>query len=147
MTTARPPASACARAFSEKTSVSSPGLSSDTGSRKTSMVPPQVSPISQASSSPRSSSSSRGAFWSSTSADCSMTWASTQPPIVTEPSTRPPSPTTILAPSLRGVVPRVLTRVATVTRGSVFFSLSRWSNSSDMRLLQRASPSGHRRVR
>ena len=50
-----------------------------------------------------------------------MTWASTQPPMVTEPSTRPPSPTSILAPSLRGVVPRVLTRVATATLDS--FSL------------------------
>jgi hypothetical protein len=59
-----------------------------------------------------------------TSSACSMTWASTQPPMVTEPSTAPPSPTTILAPSLRGVVPRVLTRVATATLPDARFSSS-----------------------
>src|SRR5207245_1462938 len=66
------------------------------------MVPPHVSPISHASSSPRFSSSKRGRFLSSTSAVSSMTWASTQPPIVTEPRTPPPSPTSILAPAFRG---------------------------------------------
>ena len=92
------------------------------GSTKTSMVPPQVSPISHASSSPRFSSSSRGAFVPSTSADSSITCASTHPPMVTEPRTRPPSPTSILAPSLRGVVPRVFTRVATATLDSFCLS-------------------------
>ena len=90
--------------------------SSAIGSTNTSMVPPHVRPISQASSSPRFISSSRGRMVLSTSSDSSITCASTQPPMVTEPSTRPPSPTNILAPSLRGVVPRVLTSVATATR-------------------------------
>ena len=60
----------------------------------------------------------------STSSDSSMTWASTQPPIVTEPRTAPPSPTSIRAPSLRGVVPRVLTSVATAA-----FRVARRSSS------------------
>jgi len=68
-----------------------------------------------------------------------MTWASTQPPMVTEPSTRPSSPTSILAPSLRGVVPRVLTSVATATLPSALRSRSRFSKSS---LMSRASSYG-----
>ena len=96
------------------------------------MVPPQVRPISQASSSPRFSSRSRGAFVPSTSADSSITCASTQPPMVTEPSTRPPSPTSIFAPSFRGVVPRVFTRVATVTFDSFRLSWLSCSESSVM---------------
>src|SRR5438309_529197 len=103
------------------------------------MVPPQVSPISHASSSPRFSSRSRGSCAASTEADSSMTWASTQPPMVTEPSTRPSSPTSILAPSLRGVVPRVLTSVATATLPSALRSRSRFSKSS---LMFRASSYG-----
>src|SRR5262249_15676058 len=66
------------------------------------------------------------------SADSSMTCASTQPPMVTDPRMRPPSPTTILAPSFRGVVPRVLTKVATATLPSSCFSCSMWSKSSVM---------------
>src|SRR5258706_11943964 len=45
-----------------------------------------------------------------------MTRASTQPPMVTEPKTSPFSPTNIFVPSLRGVVPRVRTRVAMAAR-------------------------------
>ena len=104
---ARPPFAVWARTPSSRSAVS--------GSTNTSIVPPHVSPISHASSSPRFSSRSRGRFVFKTSSVCSMTWASTQPPMVTEPSTDPPSPTSILAPSLRGVVPRVFTRVATAT--------------------------------
>src|SRR5882724_7557300 len=96
------------------------------------MVPPQVSPISHASSSPRSSWSRRGLWADSTEAASSITWASTQPPMVTEPRTRPPSPTSIWAPSLRGVVPRVFTRVASATFPSDRRSWSRLSKSSDL---------------
>src|SRR5262245_29463220 len=103
------------------------------------MVPPQVRPISQASSSPRFSSRSRGAFRPRTSADSSMTCASTQPPIVTDPRMRPPSPTTILAPSFLGVVPRVFTRVATATLDSSCFNLSMCSKSSLMAFSMPAS--------
>ena len=52
---------------------------------------------------------------------------------------RPPSPTTILAPSFLGVVPRVLTSVATATLPSSCFSFSMWSNSSVMVSPVRAS--------
>jgi len=61
-----------------------------------------------------------------------MTWASTQPPIVTEPRTAPPSPTSIFAPSLRGVVPRVFTSVATATLRAERRNSSMWSKSSAM---------------
>src|SRR5438105_7835393 len=70
-----------------------------------------------------------------TSVDSSITWASTQPPIVTEPSTRPCSSTTIRAPSLRGVVPRVLTSVATATRPEERRNCSICSRSSLMVLM------------
>src|SRR5262252_10342117 len=50
--------------------------------------------------------------------------------MVTEPRTRPPSPTSILAPSFRGVVPRVLIRVASATLPSAWRSRSRCSKSS-----------------
>src|SRR5215470_3496785 len=126
----RPPASACAFSRSYRAMVASSGFSRSTGSTKTSMVPPQVRPISQASSSPRSSWSRRGLWAEMTEADSSITWASTQPPMVTEPRTRPPSPTSILAPSFRGVVPRVFTRVARATLPSAFRSRSRCSKSS-----------------
>jgi hypothetical protein len=85
------------------------------------MVPPQVSPISQASSSPRSMERSFGRDPARTSSASAITSASTQPPIVTEPRMRPPSPTHIFAPSFRGVVPWVLTRVARAARPSTCF--------------------------
>jgi len=48
----------------------------------------------------------------------------------------PPSPTSIFAPSFRGVVPRVLTRVATVTLDSFRLSWFSCSESSSCRLPQ-----------
>src|SRR5262245_25201648 len=138
----RPPASACAFSRSYKARVASSGFSRSTGSTKTSMVPPQVRPISQASSSPRSSWSRHGLWAEMTEADSSITWASTQPPMVTEPRTRPPSPTSILAPSFRGVVPRVFTRVARATLPSALRSRSRCSKSSVVIPLPQGEMSG-----
>src|SRR5256885_3440602 len=88
------------------------------------MAPPHVRPISHASSSPSCISSRRGVAAARTAAACSMTRASTQPPMVTEPKTLPSSPTNIFAPSLRGVVPRVRTRVAMAARFSARCSRS-----------------------
>ena len=51
-----------------------------------------------------------------TSVARSITRASTQPPIVTEPKIAPSSPTNIFVPSLRGVVPCVPTSVAITAR-------------------------------
>jgi hypothetical protein len=45
----------------------------------------------------------------------SITWASTQPPIVTPPRSRPLSPTTILAPIFFEVLPLAATSVASAT--------------------------------
>src|SRR5215471_12098972 len=138
----RPPASACALSRSYIARVASSRFSRSTGSTKTSMVPPQVRPISHASSSPRSSWSRRGLWVESTEADSSITWASTHPPMVTEPRTRPPSPTSIFAPSLRGVVPRVFTRVARATLPSALRSRSRCSKSSVVIPLPQGEMSG-----
>jgi hypothetical protein len=57
--------------------------------------------------------SKRGRSAVRTSSDAPITWASTHPPIVTDPMIRPSAPTHIRAPSLRGLVPSVLTSVAT----------------------------------
>jgi hypothetical protein len=54
----------------------------------------------------------------STDSASAITRASTQPPIVTLPRMRPPSPTHIFAPSFLGVVPRAPTSVAIATRRS-----------------------------
>src|SRR6266851_3302280 len=111
--------------------------SSFNGSTKTSTAPPQVKPISHASSSPSWRFSKRGVEESSTSADCSMTRASTHPPIVTEPKMFPSLPTNIFVPSLRGVVPAVRTSVAIVARPPARRSRSIRSNvSCDMGLLE-----------
>src|SRR5438105_3826099 len=111
--------------------------SSFNGSTKTSTAPPQVKPISHASSSPSWRFSNRGVEELSTSPACSMTRASTQPPMVTEPKIAPPSPTNIFVPSLRGVVPAVRTSVAIVARVPARRSRSIRSNvSCDMGLLE-----------
>jgi hypothetical protein len=88
------------------------------GSTKTSTAPPHESPISTASSVPRSMSTSRGSPPARTASAASITRASMQPPMVTDPRRRPSPPTHIFAPSLRGVVPRVSTSVASATRAS-----------------------------
>src|ERR1700674_775860 len=107
------------------------------GSTRTSTAPPQVRPISHASSSPSCMLIRRGADDESTSFDCSMTRASTHPPIVTEPKMLPSLPTNIFVPSLRGVVPAVRTRVAMVARLPARRSRSIRSNvSCDMGLLE-----------
>src|SRR5215472_8886226 len=62
--------------------------------------------------------------------------------MVTEPRTLPPSPTSILAPSLRGVVPRVFTRVARATLPSAVRSRSRCSKSSVVIPLPQGEMSG-----
>src|SRR5438128_2685434 len=107
--------------------------SSFNGSTKTSTAPPQVKPISHASSSPSWRFSKRGVEEPA----CSMTRASTQPPMVTEPKIAPPSPTNIFVPSLRGVAPVVRTRVAIVARLPDRRNCSIRSNvSCDMGLLE-----------
>src|SRR5438445_11544973 len=104
---------------------------------KTSTAPPHVNPISQASSSPSCNSNRRGFEERSTSSACSMTLASPQPPIVTDPKIAPPSPTNIFVPSLRGVVPIVRMSVAIVERLPDWRSCSIRSNvSCDMGLLE-----------
>src|ERR1700694_708731 len=111
--------------------------SSFNGSTKISTAPPQVSPISHASSSPSCRLIRRGADDESTSVDCSMTRASTHPPIVTEPKMLASLPTNIFVPSLRGVVPAVRTSVAIVARLPARRSRSIRSNvSCDMGLLE-----------
>src|ERR1700694_805037 len=111
--------------------------SSFNGSTKISTAPPQVRPISHASSSPSCRLIRRGADDESTSVDCSMTRASTHPPIVTEPKMFPSLPTNIFVPSLRGVVPAVRTSVAIVARLPAWRSRSIRSNvSCDMGLLE-----------
>src|SRR5471032_1507381 len=82
------------------------------GSTKTSTDPPQVRPISHASSSPNCILRSCGEDVPRTSPERSMTRASTHPPMVTDPKIPPSSPTNIFVPSLRGVVPAVRTSVA-----------------------------------
>jgi len=82
------------------------------GSIKTLRAPAQVSPISNASSSPRFILRSCGVPVRATSSEASITWASTQPPIVTVPLRVLPSMTSILEPSFLGAVPSVATTVA-----------------------------------
>jgi hypothetical protein len=47
-----------------------------------------------------------------TSSACSITRASTQPPMVTDPRTVPPLPTSMVAPAFFGVTPFAATSVA-----------------------------------
>src|SRR5437868_5374582 len=105
---------------------------SSSRSTRTSTVPAQERPISQASSSPKARLRRRDSPPPSTPSDSARTRASTQPPMVTEPSTRPPSPTHILAPSFFGVAPRVATSVAIATRRSILASASRSRCSSSI---------------
>ena len=72
------------------------------GSRNTSIVPAHDSPSSQASSSPSGNSTRRGTWVVRMASACSMTYASTQPPMVTAPKISPPSPTHIFAPPCAG---------------------------------------------
>ena len=93
-------------------------------------MPPQVRPISHASASLSSSRSSDDRPSVRTRSLSSTTRASTHPPIVTAPRIRPRSPTHILAPAFRGVVPCVPTSVAITTRPSVARSASSWAKVS-----------------
>src|SRR5262245_36545792 len=100
------------------------------------IVPAQVNPPSQASSSPSLTESSRDSKDASAFSDSSITCASTHPPMVTAPSMRPCSLTHILAPSFLGLVPRVATSVAIATRFSAFPNISIWSKTSSIVVLQ-----------
>src|SRR5438270_3846561 len=119
---------------------------SETRGIETWPAPTQERPISQASSSPKARLRRCDSPLASTPSDSARTRASTQPPMVTEPSTRPPSPTHILAPSFFGVAPRVATRVAIATRRSVVASASRSRCSSSIDgILEPTAVQGERR--
>ncbi|CNV36710.1 Uncharacterised protein [Mycobacterium tuberculosis] len=98
--------------MSSASSPSSGNVARDTGSTKTSMMPPQVRPTANAVSSLTPQCSSRGIPVWATSAASSYTAPSTQPPD-TDPLTEPSGATTIAAPGGRGADRKVRTTVAT----------------------------------